>query len=254
MPVFPTVLELANWNREGWIPGLPKFNVIYAWAVVAVAVAANEYYRKHMRRLEWLAYWIERGRVLAGNMDEIGQVIVGRKVGGAQPASPDRIAAGVLQQTVDIVNDLLPPAEGCRVMSCMLVPILDGEQAVALQATAYNQNVGRNKSRIALDTPGPAQEAFRTGRVAVVADTAVGEYRRQFEGRPYRSVIAYPIRIGGDYGRVLAIVCLDATEAGHFTQESRVDRGIDAAIIPCLKLIALLRIAEMKGGRRGRQN
>jgi hypothetical protein len=246
------MVELVNWPM--WVdpPILPSFHVIYWWAVLVLVVGAVGVYKKGEQRTEWQEYWQERGRTLGGNMEEIGQYMLGGRGGGAKASSVDRIAAGVLQQIADVVKDLTAPPAGTHIASCMLVPELDaGGEPLALQAVAYNQNSGRHFSRIAIDAPGPATEAFRSGTPKVLSDTSVPPYDVQFAGRDYRSVMAYPVNIGHGAGRRLAIVTIDATVVGHFHDADRTEKGIDAAIFPLLKLVGLLRIAELKGGRRG---
>lgn len=142
------------------------------------------------------------------------------------------------------------PGGETHLTSCLLKPRFDGAGDLeALQAFTYNKNLARNKSLITVGTPSPALEAFTGPSVKIVADTCEAKYRVAFEGRPYRSVMAFPVIIGG---RVLAVVTVDSAVAGHFTDEMRVEKGIDAAIFPFLKLLGLALIAERKGGRRGR--
>ena len=214
-----------------------------------------EVYARGKRRAEWLVYWLERGRVLGGNLEEIAQYIIGRRPGGGLPSSLDRIVAGILQQIVDVVEDLTPPPAGVHITACMLVPVFEPsggpDDVTGLQTLTYSKNLSRNKSFIALDRVGPATEAWKTGVPKVVADTLEEPYREEFEGRPYRAVMAFPVKIGSGGGQKVAIVTVDATEAYHFTEETRIQKGIDAAIFPFLKLIGLARIAEQKGGRRG---
>jgi hypothetical protein len=255
IPIVPTMVELADWPT--WVdpPVLPTFHIIYWWASLVLAFGGFEAYANGRRRESWQTYWQDRGRILGGNMDEIALVLLGGKGGGGKAASPDRIAAGILQQVADVVSDLTRPNSGTHIMACMLIPVYEAaggtRRLVALQATTYNQNAGRNKSRISIDDPSPACEAFKTGRAQVVADTSVAPYTEQFSDRPYRSVMAYPVQIGGGGAHRLAVVTIDATEAGHFTEEGRIRDGIDAAIFPFLKLIGLVRIAEQKRGARG---
>lgn len=253
IPIVPVMVELADWPKWVKVPFLPvTFHLIYWWAFLVLLVGAWEISQKGRRRVAWLVYWQERARTLAGNIDEIGQNLLGGKLGGGKPASPDRIAAGILQQITDVVTDLTRPDQGVHVMACMLVPIPDGmRNVIALQAVAYNQNAGRGKTRIERGTPSPAFEAFDSGVAKIVADTLEEPYRKEFEGRPYRCVMAFPVVIGG---QKLAVVTVDATQEGHFTEAVRVQTELDAAIFPYLKLIGLARIAEQKGGRRGKNN
>lgn len=256
IPITPTMVELAHWPVWIETPLAPSFHIIYWWAVLVLTFGAYEMYQSGRRRERWLEYWQERGRILGGNVEEIALVLLGSGAGGRMPSSPDRIAAGILQQIADVVRDLTKPGAGVHIMACLLEPQRNGRssssEVVALQATAYNQNAGRSFSRLEIDDPGPATEAFRSGTPKVVADTGVDPYAEQFEGRPYRSVIAYPVKIGGLNGQRLAVVTVDATQSGHFVEEDRVEKGMDAAIFPLLKLIGMLLIAQRKGGRRDR--
>lgn len=253
IPIVPTMVELADWPR--WVdpPLVPSFHVIYWWALLVLVVGVWELRAKVRGKLAWQVYWHERARVLAGNIEEIGEYLLGGRMGGGKPASADRIAAGILQQIVDVVEDLTQPGEEIHITGCLLVPIFDGRGAGApflgLQALTYNKNLSRNKSFIEAGTPSPALRAYESSAARVLADTSEQEYRQAFLGRPYRSVMAFPVNIGG---RVLAVVTVDATIAGHFTDDVRVQKGIDAAIFPFLKLIGLVRIAEERGARRAK--
>jgi hypothetical protein len=258
IPIIPTMVELAHWPV--WIepPLAPSFHIIYWWAVLVLAFGAYETYQSGRRRERWLEYWQERGRILGGNVEEIALVLLGSGAGGRKVSSPDLIAAGILQQIADVVRDLTKPDAGVHIMACLLEPQRSGRssaaEVVALQATVFNQNVGRSFSRLDIGDPGPATEAFRSGTPQVVADMGVDPYGERFEGRPYRSVMAYPVKIGGLSGQRLAVVTVDASQPGHFVEGDRVEKGIDAAIFPLLKLLGMLLIAQRKGGRRDRSN
>lgn len=256
IPITPTMVELADWPL--WIdpPGpVPSFHMIYWWAGMVLTYGAYEAIQRGRRKERWAGYWQERGRTLGGNMEQIGEVFLGSRGGGGRVPSTERISAGILQQIADIVADLTQPSEDVHIMACLLVPEYEGTGAtrrvVALQATVYNENAGRNFSRIDIDAPGPAAEAFRSGFAKIVSDTSEEPYRAQFADRPYKSVMAYPVHIGHGVGNRLAVVTIDATRAGYFSDEGREEKGIDAAVFPLLKLIGLVRIAETKGGRRG---
>lgn len=253
IPIVPTMVELAGWPRWVHPPVLPSFHVIYWWAVLVLCVGIWELRSKVRGKLAWQVYWHERARVLAGNIEEIGEYLLGGRVGGGKPASADRIIAGILQQVVDVVEDLTQPGSDTHITACLLVPRFDGRGSSAaflgLQAITYNKNLSRNKSFISVGSPSPALDAYENSAARVVADTSEKKYLAAFEGRPYRSVMAFPANIGG---RVLAVVTVDATTAGHFNDDVRVQKGIDAAIFPFLKLIGLARIAEEKGARRAR--
>jgi hypothetical protein len=257
IPVIPAMVELAGWDKWQKAFFLPyRFHLIYWWAILVVVILFFENWEKGKRAVQWQAYWTERGRIIAGVLDEVGQYLTHQPADGRRP-SIDRIGAGVLQQIVTVVRDLTRPDEGVHIMACILIPeekVIDGgKQPVGLQASVYNEAAGRHKSWISLSKPGPAQEAYETGRPAVVADTSAEPYREQFEGKPYRSVMAFPVNVGQKSGRKIAIVTVDATQANTFTPETLEQHGIEAAIFPYLKMIGLLRVAEQRGGRRGRK-
>lgn len=252
IPVVPVLIQLTSWNGIHRVPGSSaEFDVIYVWAALTVFVMAYEVYDKGRKSVEWLTYWSIRGRLLSGNLEEIGCYLVNRNQDGRRP-SLERIAAGVLEEIAVIVTDLTQPPDGVHIMSCMLVPIAESGEVNALQATVYNENASRSFSLIPLTAPGPVSEAYRQGRPAVVADTSVEPYKEQFEDRPYRSVMAFPVSIGRALGAKIAVVTIDATEANFFTRDVLEEKGIRDAIHPYLTLIGLLRVAEMRGGNRAR--
>jgi GAF domain-containing protein len=256
VPIVPTLTELLKWDMwQRALPFLPTFHIIYWWAALTLGVVAYEAWEKTKTNVQWLGYWNERARILAGNIEEIGEILLHRRQDG-RPPSPDLVIAGVLQQISDVVRDLTKPPPGVHIMACMLYPVCEDSgptaKPVALQAAIYNQNAGRNKSCIPLDLPGPACEAYNSGRTVVVADTSAEPYREQFAGKPYKSVVAFPVNVGNKTGRRIAVVTVDATAANTFTEELVEERGIEAAIFPYLKLIGVTRIAEQRGGIRGR--
>jgi hypothetical protein len=257
VPIVPTLVELANWPRWVALPFGYHVHVIYAWTVLVLAVGAVELAEKGRRRTEWLLYWQDRARTLAGSVDEIAQLVAGGQVGGGRPASPDRIAAGLLRQITDVVHDLTHPPPGVEIMACMLQPVehtgAAGTMEPALQPVTYSENAGRHRARVPLDTPSPAAEAFKNGRPRVLADTEEDDYRSEVDEARRRSVMAFPVQIGGDPAGRLGVVTIDASAANVFNERLRVHKGVGRAILPYLKLLGLIRIAELKGGRRGKR-
>lgn len=255
VPIVPTMIELGGWSAWPTIPGTTRtFPLLYTWAGIVSVSIMYQLYARTQRTVQWQAYWTERARTLGGNMEQAGKLFLLPKGDDRRPSS-EQVTADLLRQIVDVVRSLTDPPPGVHIMSCMLVPVCDetgpGARPDALQATTYNENAGRNHSRIPLSAPGPACEAYHKSRTSVVADTTKDPYREQFKGRPYKSVVAFPVNIGHGDGRRLAVVTIDATEAGIFTDEIVEKKGIEAAIFPYLKLIGLTRIAEQKGGARG---
>lgn len=257
IPVIPTMVELVGWPR--WVdpPFWPSFHIIYWWALLVLAVMGWETYERGQKAVQWLAYWTDRGRLVGGNIEEIGEFMLSRPGDGGPTPSVQQIGAEILGQIVTVVSDLTHPPAGVHIMACMLVPVVEKtgerEHVTALQASIYNQNAGRNRSRIPINVPGPACEAYHYGRPAVIPDTSQEPYTKQFEGKPYRSVMGFPVNIGSRGGRKIAVVTVDATAPNTFTEEILREKGIEAAIFPYLKMIGLLRIAEQKGGVRGKR-
>ncbi len=245
------MVELGGWEKWLDLPGFPyRFHVIYWWAVLVLGVILSETISRGRQAVRWQEFWIDRGRSIGGITEDIGELLIHRKQDG-RVNSVDVTIADILRQVVRVAGDLTSPAPGIRLMACVLLPRFEGAsrngKPVSLKASIYNEAAGRHKSEIPIDTPSPACSAYLTSAMAVVPDTSVTPYRDEFVGRPYRSVVAFPVNIGHHRGSGLAVLTIDATEANFFTEAKLQEKGVEAAIFPYIKLIGLSLLAETKG-------
>jgi hypothetical protein len=172
--------------------------------------------------------------------------------GTADALTVDRIEAALLQGVVDIARSLTGAGQDVTIQGALLVKYVaregkGGKQVPYLRVSNRNRLAGqRGWSKFRLDSPGPAQEAYRDGHAVAVPDTQAPQYAGVFRGKMYRSVLALPVRLECSDGRRLAVVSLDADAAGVFS-EKVIEKGIELAVGPYLKLLGLARLHETKG-------
>jgi hypothetical protein len=253
--VIATPVLIEPGFRKGWreIPGLEyRVNILGLWLIALLATGTYEIAKGGKVQARWLTYWADRARLLSGVIAETGMLLLCGTRQGGREISWVRIGADLLQQIVEIVRTLTEAREGTQIYACLLIPEIEGTVTVALQATIYSQNTRRAFSRIPSGVAGPAWEAYQTNRPAVVPDTSEEPYRAQFEHRPYRSVVAFPVSLGSGPGRRLAVVTCDSTVSRTFTPELLDKKGVEEAISPYLELLGVLIVAKNKGEADGK--
>jgi hypothetical protein len=250
IPVVPTMVELAGWKTWQKLPLLPTFHVIYWWAGLVCAVMLYESISRGRQAVRWQEFWIDRGRNLGGITEDIGELLIHRKQDG-RPPSLDAIIADLLRQIVRLTSDLMQPPPHVKLMACVLPPEYDvpvrARRVRSLRAVVYNEAAGRPKTEILSGTPSPAWDALVTGSPSVVPDTHPSVQAGDAAGQEFRSVVAFVVNIGGQRGKGLAVICIDATEPNFFTDERLRERGFEAAIFPYIKLVGIALLAESKG-------
>lgn len=250
VPVVPTMVELAGWKMWQKLPLLPSFHIIYWWAALVCAVMLYESISRGRQAVRWQEFWIDRGRNLAGIMEDIGELLIHRKQDGRAP-SLDALVADLLRQIVRLTSDLMQPAPHVKLMACVLLPEYESpvsaRRVKSLRATLYNEAAGRHKPEIPSGAPSPAWDAFVSASPSVVADRSAALFAGDASAREFRSAAAFAVNIGHDRGKGLAVVVLDATEANFFTEERLRERGVEAAIFPYLKLVGIALLADSKG-------
>lgn len=249
----PVLIELDRMRDRWTLPGTARYvDLIWVWAAAFAVTVLIERAKEGVEVFRWNDFWSERATVLTGSIGQLCEMVRYRRNSGRRKPEPSRIASSLLQQLTDVIEGLTRPGKGNKITSCLLVPERDGRAAgskvVALVAFTYNHLTDRRYSRVPIDRPGAAGPAFCEKEPVVVSDTTVPPYAEEFKGRPYKSVIGFPVLVGGE---VLAVVTVDATEAGFFTQELMERKLLADSIAPYLKLIALLRLIETKGGDHG---
>lgn len=188
---------------------------------------------------------LERADDLAGVIDRL---CAGLVADGQGAVTPDRIHAALLQGIVDVVRALSGTDAEVRLHASLMVPTLRREgrrQVRCLQITGTNRLVeGRGWAAFRVDAKGPAQDTFKDGRARTVPDTAAESVRNLFGSGAYRSIVTLPVTLRCTRGKRLAVVSVDASIPGVFTDEL-VRRGLEQAVGPYVKLIALsLTLAE----------
>lgn len=101
-----------------------------------------------------------------------------------------------------------------EVVACLLLPRSD-----KLVVTAYSgfRNNSVPSAEIPLDEPEGASRAYREGRVVVAPDVHDGPHRERFAGKPYRSLLAFPMVVDG---ACIGIMAVDSTTSKHFREDN----------------------------------
>lgn len=121
----------------------------------------------------------------------------------------------------------LGPTPDAEVVACLLA-----ERGAALEVVAYSsfRSGSFPSARIPLDEPEGAARAYRESKISCIADVRVGPASARFEGKRYRSIVAFPLL----HGTVrLGVIAVDSTVAGHFRPE---DDEIVAHLLPFIEV------------------
>lgn len=240
--VVPMWLEFGPFPR--WAPrekvGTP---LLAGW--IAVFLAAEVVRRflgsrgarrweEQLRRSE-----LERADQLAGAIDRICASLV---PDGEGRLAPDHIQASLLQGIVEAVRVLADIDAHVRLHAALMIPVLrrDGRrQGRYLQITSTSRLAeGRGWGAFKVDATGPAQDTYRDGRTRAVPDTGAESVRTLFPGEAYASIVTLPVTLRCMQGRPLAVVSVDASAPGVFT-DTLLRQGLEQAVAPYVKLIAL---------------
>jgi hypothetical protein len=235
-------LALKPGWKESWapLPGPFKINWLCLWATLMVGRWLATQVRRGKHTADWNLYWSSRADVLAGNINTARRLLWTKAKGQPQDSSLV-IIMGLLQQIVDVARHLTAAPEGTRIEACMLRPVVhDGKPA--LVAEVYNSAAAAHRHLpIPLERPGAATVAYREGReVVVVPDTTIEPYLSEFNGRRYKSIVAFLIDTGDGTGRDRVVVTIDASAPYVFTDALVQRVGIKDAISPFLAVIGLV--------------
>jgi hypothetical protein len=240
--IIPMWLEFGTFPR--WAPrdkvGAP---LLVAWIVIFLgAESARRYLAKRATRRwedQWRTAELERADDLAGVIDRLCAPLLEDADGAV---TPDRIHAALLQGIVDAARTFAGVDAAIRLHAFLLLPVLRREgrrQVPYLQIIGSNRLVeGRGWAAFRVDAKGPAQDTYKDGRARAVPDTDAESVRNIFSGRSYRSIVTVPVALRCSKGKRLAVVSVDASVTGVFT-DALLKKGLEQAIGPYIKLIAL---------------
>ena len=240
--IIPMWLEFGTFPR--WAPrdrvGAP---LLVAWIVIFLAAeSARRYLAKRATRRwedQWRTAELERADDLAGVINRLCAPLL---EGADGAVTPDRIHAALLQGIVDVARTFAGVDADVRLHAFLLLPVFrrEGRRHVPyLQIIGSNRLVeGRGWAAFRVDAKGPAQDTYKDGRARAVPDTAAESVRSIFQGGTYRSIVTVPVALRCGRGKRLAIVSVDASVTGVFTDEL-LKKGLEKAIGPYNKLIAL---------------
>jgi hypothetical protein len=240
--VIPMWLEFGTF--PGWAPRQRvAAPLLAAWIVIFLASESAHRYlaRRATRRWEdqWKGFELERADRLAGAIDRLCASLVPE---GEGRLAPDHIQASVLEGIVDATRAMLNLDAGIKLHAALLTPELRREgrrQVRYLKIISMNRLAERRGwASFKVDAEGPAQDTYRDGRIRAVPDTAVEGVCNIFTGNSYRSIVTLPVALRSMRGKRLAVVSVDASEAGIFTEQAVRER-LETAVSPHLKLIAL---------------
>jgi hypothetical protein len=240
--VIPMWLEFGTF--PGWAPrekvGGP---LLVAWIVIFLAAEVTRRYLGKRSASQWERQLrdneLDRADQLAGVIDRLCAAVIPRASGGL---APDHIQAMLLQGIIQIACEVVGADAALKLHASLLVPETrrEGKRQVRyLKTTCMNRLAQRRGwASFKVDAKGPAQDTYRDGRSRVVPDTAAEGVRDIFTGRSFRSIVTLPVALQCVEGKRLAIVSVDASEPGIFT-DAFVRERLEQAAGPYLKLIAL---------------
>jgi hypothetical protein len=239
--IIPMWLEFGAF--PSWAPrdrvGTP---LLLAWIVIFLATESARWYtaRRATRRWEeqWMMHELGRADSLAGVIDRLCASVIPQASG---KLAADHIQASLLQAMVEVTRVVASVESEVQLHAALLVPVSRREarrQVGYLQITATNRVVERRGwASFRLDAKGPAQDTYRNGRMRAVPDTTEENVRSLFRTGAYRSIATFPVALRCMQGKRLAVVSVDASVAGVFSDERA--RCLEQAIGPYIKLIAL---------------
>lgn len=250
--------------RSRWAP---VCNFLLAGAVVLVAAAPDF-------GLRWVTGWqaftalallfllsqlfgvLVHGSATQSYIDtfsELGYVISSladgaRDLGGGPQilVAPTQAIEALLRRAREFVGDTLKLPVGSQLSATLLLPVVQNDEVVGLQAN-YRAELRWNSVRriVPLSAPGAGQ-AFTTGHAQGVPDIEQWEPTLDNRPRRYRSIAAFPV-LAGEKDQcpvVLAVISLDCAVPMVFTTK-RVQRELAPFIQPIAQLIGLaLRLHE----------
>lgn len=246
--VIPMWLEFGTFPR--WAPreqvGGP---LLVAWITIFLAAEVTRRHLAKRSARKWATQMrdieMERADDLAGAIDRLCATLIPDASGGL---APDHIQAMLLQEILQISRDVMSEGRGAKLHASLLTPEIrcEGKRQVRYLRTTCMDRLAERRgwASFKVDAKGPAQDAYKDGRSRAVADTAAEGVQDLFRGRSFRSIATLPVALRCLGGKRFAIVSVDASEPGIFTDV--VVRRLEQAAGPHLKLIALSLAA---GGR-----
>lgn len=168
------------------------------------------------------------------------------------------VCVALLARIYDIAVAVMPQESGVRLRVTLAVPIVttgvpngkgaapaEGRQPECLRVWCYDRTHGDSRwSVLPLDGPG-AGEAYRLNDVAYIPDVAKLPESVVTRGRPFRSVVSFPVT-GRPDGRPLAVVNIDSSEPDYFDSPLIAAR-LRPLILPGVQAIGLAIQARKEG-------
>lgn len=240
--IIPMWLEFGTFPR--WAPrekvGAP---LLVAWIVIFLAAEAARRYLARRGARKWeeqlRGIELERADLLAGAIDRLCALLVPQ---GNGHLAPDHIQASLLQGIVDAARAMANVDPAVKLHASLLVPETrrEGRRQVRYLTIVSTNRLAERRgwASFRIDGPGPAQDTWKDGRCRVVPDTGAESVRNIFRSGAYRSIATLPVTMRCLGGKRLAIVSVDASEPGVFTQDLVMSR-LEQAAAPHLKLLAL---------------
>jgi hypothetical protein len=163
------------------------------------------------------------------------------------------VRASLLQGIVDTLRVIADLDPAVKLNASLFVPEMrrrgrrNVEHLTMVCANRVGEHSGWESFRV--DDPGPLQDAYREGRCRLVPDTWAEGVRSASPSGWYRTLLVLPVVLRGPGGKRLAVVSIDASEPGVFT-DALARSLLEPMVRPHLKLIALSLILETLGRER----
>jgi hypothetical protein len=181
----------------------------------------------------------EQHRILSKTAGNLDSVTCGLHDGHGvlSEESTRSIVRSFLARVVDYAA-LLINRPDVTLRACCLVPIVAAENAEVLRAWEYDApHDDRGWSQIPVGNPLAGYVALKR-RPYLVADTADLASGEVFDHYRYRSIIGFPLMVGGQGGRLVGVVTIDAQEPHVFSARG-LGVKLEDALSPILAAIAL---------------
>lgn len=241
------------------VPALQGFSVIesanwlWGFGVAAVAILPLERYH-HASVARQIAHRVASiNGSLAGSLETLGTKLAKARGRKLQHDQCEGLCSALLHRIKDYTALALDVQGSPRLRVTLAVPVVNtpGAKVESIKVWAYDEmHDDRKYTELPLEASGSivpgAPAAYVTGEIQIIDDVHTITQLPDADRRPYRSIVSIPLHAQGDNGRTLAVVNIDASEAGFFDIDA-VMQKVRPLVSPAINAIGLVLI--VKGGK-----
>lgn len=175
---------------------------------------------------------------LAGNIENFAQLLISSSNRRLPTEGAKGLCVGYLARIQGFAERACTDGVSVQIRATLALPVgPNGREPIGLRTWCYDRPYSNRRwSLIAMDREG-SPEAFLSGRERIIDDIERLGTSPETRDRPFRSVFCIPVTAGGENGKRLAVVNIDATLPGFFAPE-RI-RTFRALIAPAVSMIAV---------------